>query len=99
MKGIFKGKNKINVRKGDEVVVICGRYKGKKGVVKFVLTKDSSVVVEGINKFKRAVKVGQNNNENFLIIERPIFASKVKVVKKAGKVSYKKTEREVKVNS
>ena len=98
MKGIFKNRSKINVHKGDEVVVICGKYKGKKGVVKLVLTKDSSVVVDGINKFKRAVKVGQNNNENFLIIERPIFASKVRVIKKVGKVSYKKSKREVKVN-
>ena len=79
---MFARKNKISVNKGDEVIVISGKQKGTKGVVKNVLTKNGMVVVEGVNKMKKAIKIGQNNNEHYSVVERPIFASKVKVVKK-----------------
>ena len=85
----------MNIRKGDEVVVICGKDKGKKGIVKVVFSKLSLVLVEGVNKFKRAVKINQNNNENFLIKERPIHVSKVKVIKKIEKEE-KKSKKKIK---
>lgn len=86
----------MKVKKGDEVVVISGKDKGKKGVVKVVLAKVSLLLVEGINKYKKATKISQNNNENFLITERPIKASKVKVVKKSQKGVSKKSKKEIK---
>jgi len=95
MKKIF-GTNKLKVNKGDEVVILCGKDKGKKGLVKIVFAKSSLIIVEGVNKFKKAVKVGNGNSENFLIKERPLFASKVKVIKKAHKGAYKKKKQEVK---
>ena len=79
---MFARKNKMLVSKGDEVIVINGKQKRTKGVVKKVLTKNGMVVVEGVNKMKKAVRIGQNNNEHYSIVERPIFASKVRVVKK-----------------
>jgi large subunit ribosomal protein L24 len=42
------------IRKGDEVVVLTGKDKGKRGTVLNVL--DSHVVVEGVNRVKKAVK-------------------------------------------
>ena len=51
----------MSVSKGDEVIVINGKQKGTKGVVKNVLTKNGMVVVEGVNKMKKAIKIGQNN--------------------------------------
>jgi len=72
----------MNIHKGDEVVVICGKDKGKKGIVKVVFSKTSLVLVEGVNKVKRAMKIGQGNTENFVVKEKPIYSSKVKVVKK-----------------
>ena len=92
MKKIFERKNKMNVNKGDEVVVICGKDKGKKGVVKAVFLKANLIIVEGVNKFKKAMKVNQNNNENFLIKERPIFPSKVKVINKVKKTAPSKVK-------
>ena len=92
MKKIFKRINKMNVNKGDEVVVICGKDKGKKGIVKMVFLKANLIVVEGVNKFKKAMKVNQNNNENYLIKERPIFPSKVKVINKAKKTTHSKVK-------
>ena len=85
MNKIIDKRNKMKICKGDEVVVVSGKDKGKKGVVQLVMAKSMLVLVEGVNKFKKAVKIGQNNNENFLIKERPMLTSKVKVLKKAPK--------------
>ena len=41
--------SKVKVKKGDEVVIISGNHKGKKGAVKFVFPKIGAVVVEGVN--------------------------------------------------
>jgi large subunit ribosomal protein L24 len=43
------------IRKGDEVVVITGSDKGKRGVVEAIL-KDDRIVVEGVNIRKKHVK-------------------------------------------
>lgn len=47
--------NKVHVKKGDTVVVISGKYKGKQGKVLTVLPKDKKVVVEGVNIVKKHV--------------------------------------------
>lgn len=44
------------IRKGDEVVVIAGKDKGRRGTVLRVLDGGARVVVEGVNRVKRAVK-------------------------------------------
>ncbi|MES1147102.1 MAG: 50S ribosomal protein L24 [Solimonas sp.] len=48
------------IRKGDEVVVIAGRDKGRRGTVSKVLT--DRVVVENINMIKRHTKPNPNKN-------------------------------------
>jgi large subunit ribosomal protein L24 len=44
---------KLKVKKGDEVVVLSGRDRGKKGEILRVLPKESRVVVRGVNVVKR----------------------------------------------
>ena len=44
---------KLKIRKGDRVVVITGRDKGKQGEVLKVLLKESRVIVSGVNVAKR----------------------------------------------
>jgi large subunit ribosomal protein L24 len=51
----------MHVRKGDQVVVIAGKEKGKKGRVLRLLTGKGRVVVERINMVKRATKPTQRN--------------------------------------
>ena len=41
--------NNLNVKKGDTVIVISGKDKGKKGKILTAMPKDSKVIVEGIN--------------------------------------------------
>ena len=44
---------KMHVKKGDKVLVLSGKDKGKEGKIIMALPKKSKVVVEGINKVKR----------------------------------------------
>jgi large subunit ribosomal protein L24 len=80
--------------KGDDVVVIAGRDKGKRG--KIVLRKDDShVVVEGINLVKKHVKPNPMKGETGGIVEKtmPIHQSNVAIFNvaagKADKVGIK----------
>ena len=68
------------IRKGDEVIVLTGRDKGKRGVVS--LRKDESrVVVDGINLVKKHVKPNSMKGTNGGIVEKamPIHQSNVAI--------------------
>jgi large subunit ribosomal protein L24 len=58
-----------HVKKGDDVVVIAGTERGKRGKVIEVITKSDRVIVEGIKMIKRHTKKNQNNPEG-AIVER-----------------------------
>ena len=51
----------MHVRKGDQVVVVSGKEKGKRGKVLRLLTGKGRVVVERVNMVKRATKPTQRN--------------------------------------
>jgi large subunit ribosomal protein L24 len=70
--------SKVHVKKGDEVVVIAGSEKGKRGKVIDVLTGKQRVIVEGAKMMKKHVRKSQTN-PNGAIIDReaPIHASNV----------------------
>ncbi len=50
---------KRRIKKDDEVVVITGRDKGRRGQVKKVLSRENRVVVDGVNVVKRHVSPSQ----------------------------------------
>ena len=58
-----------HVKKGDEVVVISGTERGKRGKVIEVITKSERVIVEGLKMIKRHTRKNQNNPQG-AIIER-----------------------------
>ena len=60
---------KFHVKKGDQVVVIAGKEKGKSGKIIAVLTSQERVVVEGLQMLKKHMKKSQQN-PNGAIIER-----------------------------
>ena len=47
---------KFKIRKGDPVIVVAGRDKGKKGSVLKMLPKDNKAIVQGVNVAKRHTK-------------------------------------------
>ena len=61
----------FHVKKGDEVVVIAGKEKGKRGKIIEVITKKERVIVEGLQIIKRHTKARANRNQaEGAIIER-----------------------------
>ena len=60
---------KFHVKKGDEVVVIAGAEKGKRGKIIEVLRAKQRVIVEGTHMIKRHVRKNQQN-PNGAIVER-----------------------------
>jgi large subunit ribosomal protein L24 len=68
------------LRKGDQVVVLSGRDKGRKGEIKQVLA-DGSVLVEGVNLAKKHQRPNPQRNVQGGILEKemPLDASKLAV--------------------
>jgi large subunit ribosomal protein L24 len=68
------------IKKGDNVVVLSGKDKGKHGVVTQALPKDGKVVVAGVNVITRHVKPTQTNPQGGLDRrEAPLAVSKVAI--------------------
>lgn len=65
------------LRKGDDVIVISGNDKGKRGRILRVIAEQNSVVVEGVRKVKRHVKSQPQRPGGIIEIEAPIDASNV----------------------
>ena len=84
------------IRKGDEVVVIAGRDKGKRGKVS-VRHSETHVIVDGINTVKKHAKPNQMKGETGGIIEKtmPIHQSNIAIFNavsgKADRVGVKVT--------
>jgi large subunit ribosomal protein L24 len=82
------------IRKGDQVVVLSGRDKGRQGQVLKVLST-GHVIVENVNKQKKHQKPNQQANQPGGIIEKemPLAVSKVAIwnagAKKADRIGYK----------
>ena len=81
--------NKLHVRKNDQVVVITGVSKGKKGKVITALPKDRRVIVEGVAMVKKHQKSRQQGMHGQIYSkEMPIDASNVLLVcPKCGKAT------------
>ena len=68
---------KFKIKKGDQVVVITGRDKGKKGEVLEVLRGQSRVRVQGVNMVKRHRRATQNDAGGIISMEAPLHISNV----------------------
>jgi large subunit ribosomal protein L24 len=68
---------KFKIKKGDKVVVITGRDKGKSGEVLRVLREDNRVVVQGVNMVKRHTKQQPGNPGGIVEKEAAIHVSNV----------------------
>ncbi|MGD0538833.1 MAG: 50S ribosomal protein L24 [Verrucomicrobiota bacterium] len=60
---------RFHVKRGDQVVVIAGTEKGKRGKIIALLTKKERVIVEGIKMIKRHTKKSQQHPQG-AIVER-----------------------------
>ncbi|WP_199422690.1 50S ribosomal protein L24 [Actinotalea solisilvae] len=90
------------IKKGDLVVVISGRDRGKQGRVLEVVKDSDRVIVEGVQRVTKHVKAGQSNRGTrtggIETVEAPIHVSNVMLVdpetKKGTRVGYRTEEIE-----
>ncbi|KYO63920.1 MULTISPECIES: 50S ribosomal protein L24 [Thermovenabulum] len=78
---------KVHIKKGDTVVVISGKDKGKKGKVLRVFPKESRAIVEGVNMATKHKKPSPKFPQGGIIHqELPVYTSKLMIVcSKCGK--------------
>ena len=84
-----KPKHKIKIKRNDQVIVIAGKDKGKKGRVLRVLPDKNRVLVEGIMLMKKHVKPDPQKNIKGGIAEKEatIHLSNVMLVDSEGKAT------------
>ena len=67
------------IRKGDKVVVLAGKDKGRTGEVVTVMPKDDKAVVRGINMIRRHQRQSQSQEGGIISKEAPIHLSNLAV--------------------
>ena len=86
----------LKIKRGDTVVVISGKEKGKRGEVKEVLPKKDRVVVEGVNERTRHARPSQQNQQGLFTFDAPLHISNVMLVDPGSgeptKVGYRFTD-------
>lgn len=71
----------VHVKTGDNVVVLSGKDKGKKGKVVQVSPKESKIIVEGVNTVSKHVKPRKAGQTGGIIkAESALYACKVQLV-------------------
>lgn len=85
------------IRKGDEVIVIAGRDKGKRGTVSRIIS-DEQMIVEGVNVVKRHTRPNPSKGTTGGILEKelPVHRSNIALynpqLSKADRVGIKRLE-------
>ena len=92
---------KIKLKKGDEVIVLVGKDKGKTGKITLIQPSLNKAVVSGINKVKKHQKPDNNQAGGIIEKEMPIQVSNLSFYdsssKKAVKLGYKINNKNEKI--
>ena len=76
----------MHIKKGDKVIVIAGKEKGKTASVLSASPKKNQVILEGLNIYKKHKKARSKTDKGGIIdVRRPIHVSNVKLVEKKEK--------------
>jgi large subunit ribosomal protein L24 len=77
---------KLNIRKGDTVMVIAGDSRGQQGKVLRVDTEKYKAIVEGVNMVSKHTKPNAKSPQGGIVkMEAPVHLSNLKIVDKSGK--------------
>ena len=87
----------MKIKKDDNIMVVAGKDKGKKGKVRFAHPEKNRVIIEGINFIKKHSKArGAAKQAGIIDLEAPVHVSNIMLVcNKCGKpcrIGYKKLE-------
>lgn len=82
----------MKIKKGDNVQIILGKDRGKKGIVELVNGKDKKVFVGGANLYKRHVRKQGTIEGGIIDLPKPLDISNISLVcpncKKLTRVGY-----------
>ena len=95
--------NKFKLRKGDEVIVLVGKDKGKKGKIIKMLPKSNKAIVSELNKVKKNKKPDNNQPGGIIEKEMPIHISNLSffdsVSNKGVKIGFKQDkDKKIRIN-
>lgn len=84
----------MKIKKGDEIKFFSGKDRNKTGKVVKVFPKDSSLLVEGLNMFKKHMKPRtQDKKGEIILVPKPVNVSKVGLIcpscRKVTRVGYR----------
>jgi large subunit ribosomal protein L24 len=85
----------MKIKKDDNVLVVAGKDKGKKGKVRFAYPRKNQVIIEGINFIKKHSKArGAVKQAGIIDLEAPVHISNVMLLcdkcNKPSRIGYKK---------
>ena len=93
--------SKIRLKKGDEVIVLVGKDKGKTGKITLIQPSLNKAIVSGINKVKKHQKPDNNQAGGIVEKEMPIQVSNLSFYdstsKKGVKLGYKINNKNEKI--
>ena len=95
--------NKFKLKKGDEVIVLAGKDKGKTGKIIKIVSKQMKAIVSDINKVKKNQKPDNNQPGGIIDKEMPIHISNLAFydpeIKKGIRIGYKlNNNKKVRIN-
>lgn len=71
----------MKLKKGDNIIIIAGKEKGKKGKIIKAIPAENKVIVEGMNMVSKARRARKSNEKGQMIkVAMPIHASNVMIV-------------------
>lgn len=85
--------------KNDEVIIVKGKDKGKRGKIEDIITKENKVLVPGVNLYKKHYKSRiQNRPSEIIEITKPLPVGNVALIcpncKKQTRIGYKMDNKE-----
>ncbi len=87
---------KLKIKKGDKVVVLTGRDRGKRGEVLQVIPTENRALVQGVNMVRRHQKQSPQQDGGIIAKEAPIHISNIAIEDPSGgeptRVGYKITD-------
>ena len=95
--------NKIKLKKGDEVIVLAGKDKGKTGKIVKIIPKQMKAIVSEINRVKKNQKPDNNQPGGIIDKDMPLHISNLAFydpeLKKGIKISYKlNNDKKIRIN-
>ncbi len=71
----------MQIKKGDNIIVITGKDKGKKGKILKVFTATGKVIVEGLNVIKKHQRSRKSDSKGQIVVKSmPLYASNVMLI-------------------